>query len=87
MYTRSNVIWRIFVPIVCLTQLAAVQPSRAAGRTEQSLPGCWPQEYKVQQDDTSGVLTLSTRYYTVQQDLKRGGAITKIKYIPRMTML
>jgi hypothetical protein len=43
-------------------------------------PGCWPQEYSVARDDASALLTLSTPYYTVQHDLKKGGAIAAIRY-------
>jgi hypothetical protein len=38
----------------------------------------WPQAYTVQQDEASGILTLSTPYYTIEQDLKKGGAIARI---------
>ncbi|MDD4871497.1 MAG: DUF6259 domain-containing protein [Kiritimatiellae bacterium] len=38
-----------------------------------------PQEYSVQRDDSSGLLTLSTPYYTIQHDLKRGGTISSIR--------
>ncbi|NLX95473.1 MAG: hypothetical protein GXY83_04795 [Rhodopirellula sp.] len=41
-------------------------------------PRTWPQAYSVQRDDASGVLALSTPYYTIQQDLKKGGALTRI---------
>ena len=32
--------------------------------------GTWPERYSVRHDDAAGSLTLSTPYYTVQQDLK-----------------
>ena len=80
MYTTRNFICRIFVLIVCFTPLVTAQLSHAPAQSGQNLPGCWPQEYSVQRDDTSGILTLSTPYYTVQHNLKKGGAITKIKY-------
>lgn len=38
-----------------------------------------PREYSVRRDDAAGLLTLSTPYYTVQHDLKRGGAIATIR--------
>lgn len=44
-----------------------------------STNSAWPQEYTVQRDDAAGRLTLSTPYYTVQHDLKRGGAIASIR--------
>lgn len=70
----------IFVLIVCFTPFGTAQLSRAVTQSEQNLPGCWPREYSVKQDDISGILTLSTAYYTIQHNLKSGGAITKIKY-------
>ncbi len=54
--------------------------ARAAAASQQRLPGCWPQRYTIQQDDKARILTLSTPYYTVQHDLKKGGAISKIGY-------
>jgi hypothetical protein len=42
--------------------------------------GWTPQPYFIQRSDAEGTLTLSTRYYTVQHDLKKGGAISKIHY-------
>lgn len=39
----------------------------------------WPGDYAVQRDDASHLLTLSTPYYTVQHDLRRGGAIASIR--------
>ena len=46
----------------------------------QNLPGCWPQGYSAVRDDQSGTLTLSTRYYTIVHDLKKGGTISKISH-------
>jgi hypothetical protein len=57
---------------VATAQASAVAPP------QQHRPGCWPQEYSIQRDDKSGILTLSTPYYTVQHNLKKGGAISKI---------
>ncbi len=41
-------------------------------------PRSWPQAYSVVHDESVGVLTLSTPYYVIEQDLKQGGAITRI---------
>lgn len=41
-------------------------------------PRTWPQAYTVERSETSGILTLRTPYYTIEQDLKRGGAIARI---------
>lgn len=40
--------------------------------------GWTPQPYQIERNDDSGTLTLATRYYTVEHDLKKGGAIWKI---------
>lgn len=50
----------------------------AVAAPEPNPPRTWPQPYTVARDDAAGVLTLSTPYYTVEQDLKQGGAITRI---------
>ena len=42
------------------------------------VPRTWPQPYSVVRDEASSILTLCTPYYTVEQDLKKGGAITRI---------
>lgn len=42
------------------------------------VPRTWPQPYTVVRDEAAQTLTLSTPYYTVEQDLQRGGAITRI---------
>ena len=42
------------------------------------VPRTWPQAYSVLRDEAAGILTLRTPYYTVEQDLKKGGAITRI---------
>ena len=55
--------------------LAAASP---ASPPAQKVPRTWPQAYSVQRDEASGILTLRTPYYTVEQDLKKGGAITRI---------
>ena len=44
-----------------------------------ALPSHWPQAYSVRRDQAAGLLILSTPYYTVQHDLKRGGAISSIR--------
>jgi hypothetical protein len=45
-----------------------------------SLPAWCPQPYTITRDERQGKLILSTPYYTVEHDLKKGGAITKIGY-------
>jgi len=56
--------------MVLLVQLVAQSPAPTKS--------WWPQDYTVRRDDAAGKLILSTPYYTIQHDLKRGGAIEKI---------
>jgi len=58
--------------------LLSALPS-AAPESPQGLPSAWPQTYSVQRNKAAGLLTLSTPYYTVQHDLKHGGAISSIR--------
>jgi len=55
-------------------------PAQSSGESAGKIKGTWPQEYSVHKDEATGHLTFSTRYYTVQHDLKRGGAIARISY-------
>lgn len=52
--------------------------SDTVAQTTVGLRGWVPQSYSIQRDETNGTLTLSTRYYTFQHDLKHGGAISII---------
>jgi hypothetical protein len=65
---------------VALSAVAFFLPALAwpADLSAPELPSAWPQAYCVLRDDASGMLTLRTPYYTVEQDLKQGGAITRI---------
>lgn len=42
------------------------------------IPRTWPQPYTVVKDDAAGRLTLSTPYYEMDHDLRRGGALARI---------
>ena len=57
---------------------AAALASVAAARPGPEPRGTWPQGYSVRRDDAAGILSLSTLYYTIEQDVKRGGAISRI---------
>ncbi len=75
--------WRNIRPIVRRTSLSAILlfllgVVSPAAPPAQKVPRTWPQAYSVQRDEASGILTLGTAYYTVEQDLKKGGAITRI---------
>lgn len=69
----------ILIKIYFLLSTTISYPSTVP-TNEQSLPGWWPQPYSVTRKDTKGAILLSTPYYTIQHDLKKGGAITEIKY-------
>ncbi|MDP2982345.1 MAG: DUF6259 domain-containing protein [Candidatus Latescibacter sp.] len=77
MYPGKNLLFRFPAIFACLSLCFPVMATAQPG---QSLPGCWPQEYTVQRDDTAGTLTLSTPFYTIQHNLKKGGALSSIKY-------
>lgn len=50
----------------------------AADPPDSAPPRTWPQAYAIDRDEAAGILTLRTAYYTVEQDLKQGGAVTRI---------
>src|SRR5512135_579898 len=66
--------------MVALGALGFASAARAANPAAPGpeLRSTWPQAYSVERDDAAGVLTLSTPYYTIEQDLKRGGAIRRL---------
>jgi hypothetical protein len=72
--------WAFCCRVLVITLCLMAPLSHAIAQAGQNPPGCWPQEYSVQRDDVSGTLTLSTPYYAVQQNLRKGGAITRIEY-------
>ncbi len=63
---------------LCAVTFLLLAEASPAGTPSPKLPRTWPQAYSVQRDGASGILTLRTPYYTVEQDLKKGGAITRI---------
>jgi len=69
--------WSTGLAILCV--LSYLMPRSLAQKTE-TLPGHWPQEYSVKRSTDQGTLILSTPYYTILHDLKRGGAIAEIQY-------
>jgi len=66
----------------CWQSTLAQKPSAgtvsSAKQLQSTTKSWWPQEYLVRRDDAAGKLILSTPYYTIQHDLKKGGAIEKI---------
>jgi len=51
----------------------------AGAEPPRSLPSTWPQAYSVQRNNGDGTLALSVPYYTIQHDLRKGGAISSIR--------
>jgi len=51
----------------------------SASESPETLPSTWPRAYLLQRDRAAGTLTLSTPFYTVGHDLKKGGAISSIR--------
>jgi len=64
---------------LCLAALFTSAPGTAADQPGPKPGSTWPQAYSVQEDNGAGALVLSTPYYTVEHDLKKGGAITRIQ--------
>jgi hypothetical protein len=54
-------------------------PGASTNASEPSYSWC-PQPYTIGRDESQGRIILSTPYYSVEHDLKKGGAITKVGY-------
>ena len=61
-----------------LIALVALGPAALAGQPDSKPARTWPQAYSVQSVEKTGSLVLCTPYYTVEHDMKKGGAITRI---------
>lgn len=64
--------------IVGLIIVAMIFPCWLSAQNPALIKSWWPQDYSVRRDDAAGKLVLSTPYYVIQHDLKRGGVIEKI---------
>ena len=67
---RNTVLWAAL--------LLAANTKATSAPAEPKTGSTWPQGYSVQRDEAVGVLRLSTPWYMVEQDLRRGGAISRI---------
>ncbi len=56
-------------------------PAQSAVASKRGPKANWPQEYTVRKDEENQQWILSTPYYSVHHDLKKGGAITQISYV------
>ena len=74
---RAAAIPSVRLRIAAMLLLSAL--SLAAAEPMQAPSSTWPQAYSVQRNRASGVLTLSTPYYTVRHDLKKGGVLSTIQ--------
>jgi hypothetical protein len=59
---------------------AAAEHSDSSPTGATNPRGWTPQPYTLRRNDQAGTLTLSTRYYTIEHQLNKGGAISKINY-------
>jgi len=78
---RMGIGQRICAKIILLTVLVSLCQSLALVASEEGaeISGSWPRGYAVSRDNRAGLLTLSTPFYTVSHDLRRGGAIAAIR--------
>ena len=68
----------ILLLLACSAWLPTVQQSSVSAESGNRLRGWQPGEYIVQRNEGTGTLVLSTAYYAIEHDLKKGGAIAKI---------
>jgi hypothetical protein len=69
-----------FVGKIGLSLIAVVAAGVAstAGEPGPKARSTWPQPYTVERNEAAGILSLSTPYYTIEHDLRRGGAISRV---------
>lgn len=75
---RQNTLQGARITVLCFIVLLASALASLAAQPGQKASSTWPQEYSVERDEAAGILALRTRFYTVEHDLKRGGAISRI---------
>ncbi len=66
--------------VFSLLLIMIVAPAAVSTAADQApkLRSTWPQPYTVERNEAAGILSLSTPYYTIEHDLRRGGAISRI---------
>ena len=74
---RLLVLSLLLITIAVSAVAAAAIGSFAAPPTPK-LRSTWPQPYAVERNEAAGLITLGTPFYTIEHDLKRGGAISRI---------
>lgn len=78
MYLKKNAKGLIVTASAFFLLWLAVERQPAVAQKVQRAYGWWPEKYSVKRDEAAGTLLLSTPYYTVQHDLRRGGVISRI---------
>jgi len=58
--------------------MVATAVQLAAQTNNHETRGWWPQNYTASRDEAGGKLVLSTPYYTIEHNLKRGGLVSRI---------
>ncbi|NTV82186.1 MAG: hypothetical protein HGA24_12285, partial [Candidatus Aminicenantes bacterium] len=61
-----------------VSMMAAVLATTASPGAGPKSQSTWPQEYSVARNDAAGTLSLRTPYYSIEHDLRRGGAISRV---------
>ena len=79
-YTRESKVSAFLLGFLRISALLVLSALQSDAADSQQVPtSTWPQAYSVQRNKAAGLLTLSTPYYTVQHDLKQGGALSSIR--------
>jgi len=76
---QTNRILGRCLSLLWLGGVVVILSGLVAGTAGEPVSSTWPQAYLVQQNKRAGLLTLSTPYYEVQHDLKKGGTISQIR--------
>lgn len=65
-------------PALLTPHASTVSPPQAPSASVESMSSTWPQGYQVTRSRWGGRLVLSTPYYVVEHDLRRGGTLARI---------
>ena len=76
-------VFSLLLITVAVSAVATAAIGSPAAQPAPKLRSTWPQPYTVERNDAAGVITLGTPYYTIEHDLRRGGAISRITLTER----
>ncbi len=82
--TSSRLRTRALLLTLLLSFAGAGAPSDAAlaeARPEAGPRSTWPRFYTVQRDEAEGVLRLRTDYYVFEHNLRKGGALSRVRLV------